>query len=447
MRSKLKLCVVLLLIGFAQMAAQDQSTPLVLSLNDAITLALENNWDVKLSEKDILKSEEQISEAYANAFPRLEFNGRYVRNIKLPVLFLPSGTPFNETGKTITLELGSDNAYDLTFSLSQVIYSQKVNTAIQIADEYSELSKTANLGTRNDIILNVKKTFYNVLLMQELVKVSRQGNEVAKANYENVSALFKQGVASEYDFLRAEVQYANTQPMLIQTENNLELAKNYLKSILTLDITKPIEIKGEFIFEEVPASLFESTNEKGVREHPLVKQLEIQSSLLDKNITIQKADYFPTLAAFGSYAFQSQENTFNFKDYLWAESFMVGLNLSYTLFDGFGRSARVEQAIIEKEKVDLTRRKVEEGLKIRIMQAKMSMDEAKKRIDAQTKSLEQADKALKIAQTRYKSGVGTQLELIDTQAAVTIARTNYAQAIYDYLTAKADWENAVSIEY
>ncbi|MEW6196349.1 MAG: TolC family protein [Bacteroidota bacterium] len=447
MRSKLKLCFVLLLIGFIRIAAQDQNAPFVISLDDAIKLALEKNWDVKLSEKDILRADEQISEAYANAFPRLEFNGRYVRNIKLPVLFLPSGTPFNESGKTMTLELGSDNAYDLTFSLSQVIYSQKVNTAIQIADEYSELSKTANLSTRNDIILNVKKAFYNVLLMQELVKVSRQGNEVAKANYENVSALFKQGVASEYDFLRAEVQFANTQPMLIQTENNLELAKNYLKNILTLDITQPIEIRGEFVFEEVPGSLLESANEKGVREHPLVKQLEIQSSLLDKNITIQRADYFPTLAAFGSYAFQAQDNTFNFKDYLWAESFMVGLNLSYTLFDGFGRSARIEQAIIDKEKVDLTRRKVEEGLKIRIMQAKMSMDEAKKRIDAQTKSLEQADKALKIAQTRYKSGVGTQLELIDTQAAMTIARTNYAQAIYDYLTAKADWENAVSIEY
>lgn len=447
MRSRSILCAVSLLVGSFIISAQDQKNVLVVTLKEAIDIALEKNWDVKLSEKDILKAEEQISEAYANAFPRIEFIGSYVRNIKLPVLFLPSGTPFNETGKTLTLELGSDNAYDLSFSMNQVIYSQKVNTAIQVASEYSELSKTANRGTRNDIILNVKKAFYNVLLMQELVKVSRQGNEVAKANYENVEALYKQGVASEYDFLRAEVQYANTQPMLIQTENNLELAKNYLKNILTVDITRPIEVKGEFIFEEVPAYTFEYANEKGVQEHPLVRQLEIQSSLLDKNITIQRADYFPTLAAFGTYTFQSQDNTFNFKDYLWAKSFMVGLNLSYTLFDGFGRGARIEQAIIEKEKVDITRRKVEEGLKIRIMQAKMSMDEAKKRIDAQSKSLEQADKALKISQTRYKSGVGTQLELIDTQAAMTIARTNYAQAIYDYLTAKADWENAVSIEY
>jgi outer membrane protein len=76
----------------------------------------------------------------------------------------------------------------------------------------------------------------------------------------------------------------------------------------------------------------------------------------------------------------------------------------------------------------------------------MKMDEAKKRIDAQVKNLEQAEKTLSIAQTRYKSGIGTQLEIIDTQAALVYARTNHAQAIYDYLVAKADWEYAVTKE-
>jgi outer membrane protein TolC len=123
---------------------------------------------------------------------------------------------------------------------------------------------------------------------------------------------------------------------------------------------------------------------------------------------------------------------------------MVGLQLSYLLFDGFGRTSRIQQAVIDKEKVGLGRRKLEEGLKVQVLQSQMKMEESKKRIQAQQKSLEQADKALKIAQTRYKSGVGTQLEIIDTQAALTIAQTNYSQAIYDYLIAKSDWEYATS---
>ena len=429
-----------------QLLSQELKDTLNLTLAQAITIALEKSWDIQIANEDVKRAEEQINEAYANAFPRLEFSGRYIRNIKSPVLFIPANTPFNESDQTLTIELGSKNSYDLGLSISQVVYNQKVNTAIQIASEYSEYSKFGEKSTKQQIINSVKKAFYNVLLMQELLVVSNQNYAVAKATLENVSALYKQGIVSEYDFLRSEVQVANVQPFLIQTENNLELAKNYLKNLLALDLDKPIKLIGEFAFEEVPSSFIDQFSEEAIDNNPLINQLRVQSSLLEKNITIQRSDYFPSLAFFGQYQFQSQDNTFNFKEYNWAKTFFVGLQLSYTLFDGFSRGARIEQAIIDKQKVDLSRMKFEEGLKIQILQAKMKMNDAKKRIFAQEKSLQQAEKALKIAQSRYKNGVGTQLELIDTQAALTFAKTNHAQAIYDYLIAKSDWEYAVSTE-
>lgn len=418
---------------------------IVLTLHDAITKALEKNWDIQISKQEIKKSEEQIDEAYSNAFPKIDFTGRYTRNYLLPVLFLPPNPIFGNT-QTLAMELGSKNSYDATFSLFQVIYSQKVNTAIQIADEYSEFVKVGTKGTRNEVILNVKKAFYNVLLMRELVKVSKQGYEVAKANYENVSALYKQGIASEYDFLRSEVQLANTQPLLIQTENNLELASNFLKNLLALDLDAKVEVKGVFQFEDMPDAFLNEISADAITNNPFIKQLDLNSSLLEKNLTIEKSEYYPTLALFSQFSYQTQDNSFKFKDYNWAKSFLVGIQLSYPIFDGFKRGARIEQVKIEKDKVDLTRRKIEEGLKIQVLQSRMKMQEAKKRIDAQQKNLEHAEKTLKIAQTRYKSGVGTQLELIDTQAALTFARTNYAQAIYDYQIAKSEWEFAVSLE-
>lgn len=426
--------------------SQNRDSTLVLTLKDAVTMSLERNWDVQISQKDILKAEEQINEAYSNAYPRLDFTGRYSRNIKLPVMFISPNTAFNPSDQTLTFEIGSKNSFDAGITLSQVIYSQKVNTAIKIADEYAQMSKAGNKATKQEVTLNVKKTFYTVLLMKEMVKVSRQGYEVAKANYDNVSALYKQGVASEYDHLRAEVQMANTQPLLIQTENNLELTKNALKNLLGIDLKKSIEVKGEFIFEDIPGNILEETELTAVAKSPLVRQLSIQESLLDKNITIERSEYYPTLALFGQYQWQSQDNTLKLKNYLWANSIMFGLQLNYPIFDGFRRGARVEQAIIDKNKVGLTRRKLEEGIAIQVQQSVMKMEEAKKRINAQQKSLQQADKALKISQTRFKSGVGTQLELIDTQAALTFANTNYASAIYDYLIAKAEWEYSVSIE-
>jgi outer membrane protein TolC len=441
----MKYLILLLTLCTIALSGQNKNDTLYLTLDDAIKKALDKNWDVQISGKGINKAEEQITEAYANAFPKLEFTGKYIRNIKLPVMFIPPNPLFGNTG-TLALELGLKNSFDAAFTVSQVIYNQKVNTAIQIAGEYSSFSKEGDRGAKNDVALNVKKAFYTVLLMKKLVNVSREGYGVAKANFDNVSSLYKQGVVSEYDFLRSEVQLANSEPGVTQAENNLDLAKNFLKNLLALDINKPIDVKGDFKYEEMPPDFIQDKTTDAFSNNPFIKQLVIQESLLEKNITIQKSDYYPSLAFFGQYDFQAQDQTFDIKNYDWAKSFLLGLQLNYTIFDGFSRGSRIQQAIIDKEIVGLTRRKVEEGMKIKILQADLQMEEARKRIKAQEKNLEQAEKTIKIAQTRYKNGVGTNLELIDTQAALTFAQTIYAQAIFDFLTAKAEWDNAVSLE-
>ncbi|MDP4116847.1 MAG: TolC family protein [Bacteroidota bacterium] len=440
----IKYVFLLSVVCYSYVLPQQKDSVLVLTLNEALNIALSHNWDVLMAQEDINKSHKQIDEAYSNAFPRLQFESNYMRNIKSPVMFIPGNSAFNPSPNTVTFEIGSKNSVDAGLSLSQVIYNQKVNTAIKIADEYASYSVAGKAATLKQVTVDVKKTFYGILLMQELVKVTQQSSDVATANLKNVESLYKQGVASEFDYLRAQVQVANTQPALIQTQNNLEMVKNALKNIMGVDINKPLEVKGSFVYEPIPVDTLAEVNKYAIENNPLVRQLSIQQSLLEKNKQIQRADYFPTLSFFGSYKYQTEDNTFKINDWKWANSFVVGLNLSYTLFDGFGRSARVQQVEIDQNKVKLGQSKLEEGLKIQIRQALLKMEEAKKRIFAQEKSLEQADKALKISQTRYKSGVGTQLEILDTQVALTAAQTNYAQAIYDYLIAKSDWEYAVS---
>jgi outer membrane protein TolC len=170
--------------------------------------------------------------------------------------------------------------------------------------------------------------------------------------------------------------------------------------------------------------------------------MALQEDMLDKNISIERANFFPTLSLVGSYQYQTQDNTFAFRNYLWATSLNVGLQVSFPLFDGFRTGARTEQAMIDRDKIHYARLKAEEGLKIQLQAAELRMAEAKKRIAGQERNVGQAEKAVRIAQTRYKSGVGTQLELMDSEVAMTRARATRAQAIYDFLVAKAEWENA-----
>jgi outer membrane protein len=411
-----------------------------LSLNDAVTLALEKNKDVLLSNEDLKKAEAQIDEAYGNAFPTLDFSAQYSRNIVSPVLFIPANNPLFKNSDPLKISMSTDNSYSVGLSLKQVLFSAKVNTAIKIAKEYSNYTNQNAKSVREDVVLNVKKTYYGVLLTQKVVEATKQGLDLAKATFDKLNKLYKEGMASEFDLLRAEVQVANTEPMLSQAENQVVLAKNALKNLLGLNLEQDLKLTSILEFEDLPLNVVEEESLLSLQRNSTLQGLLAYEQILDKNIDIQKADNYPTLAAFGNYQYQAQDDGFKFTKYNTYPTFIVGLSLTYNIFNGLQTKYRTEQAVIDKDKIVITSKKLEEGIKIQVDEAKLRMIEAKKRVDAQGKSVEQAAKAVSIADVRFKNGLGTQLELIDSQVALTTTQINKAQAVYDYLIARADWE-------
>lgn len=444
MKNKFLSTLFLLIIFTLQVSAQTNVDSVeVLTLEKAISIALSRNYDLQLARQNVLNAESQIDEAYADVWPTINITGNYSRNIKEPVLFLPPNTPFNPTPNTQTFSIGAKNNFDFSATLNQTLFSLKVNTAIKIADEYSDYYKYQAESTEDEIIFQVKQAFYGVLLSEELVKVSQKNYDVAKANYDNVKAQYNQGVSSEFDLLRSEVGLANAEPILIQAKNNLEMSKNTLKNLLAINLDKDIKVEGKFELEKVSQTDLDISKQILMENNPMLAALSLQESILDRNISLQKAEYFPVLSGFANYTWQAQDNTFKFNNYNWANTIAVGLTLSIPVFDGFRRSARVEQAEIQKVQIQITKSKTREGLEIQLLQAELKMKEANERVIAQKKSVNQAERALEIAQTRYKNGIGTQLEILDTQNSLVQTQVNYSQAIYDFLIAKADWERII----
>ena len=443
----LLLCVVHFLMpsAWSGRLSAEEGQPLELTLGKAISLVLDQNRDVLIADQDRYKSESQIREARSGAFPTVNVSANYTRNVMLPVMFLSPNTQLNPSNSTQTFEIGSSNSFAMGASITQPLYSRKVGVALEIANTYQEYSEESYRSAQQDAVLAVKRSFYMVMLAQKLVDANRQGLDVAKANYENVQSLFKFGKASEFDLLRAEVQLANTEPLLTSAENNFLLASNALKNTLALPQEASILVKGEFAYEELSGEVSDAAKRNALSANPVIAGLALQESMLLKNITIEQANFYPTINLIGAYQWQSQDNTFKVNDYRWAKILNVGLQFSYPIFDGFRTSARVDEATVDRQKIYYTRVKAEEGLKIQIQSADLKMAEAKKRIAGQEKNIAQAEKAVRIAQTRFKNGVGTQFDLLDTQVAMTRTRTNYAQAIYDFLVAKAEWQHAVGL--
>jgi outer membrane protein TolC len=437
--------IFLSLAAMAQESMAPKPAPLVLTLDKAIALALKQNRDVLIAAQDRSKADAQISEARSGALPSINISANYTRNIQKPVLFLPPNSPINPSNSTARFELGSNNSYDVTASLSQTLYNRRVGVALDIAKTYRDYAQQAYRGTEQSVILAVKEVFYGVLLAEKLVEANRQSLEIVKANFENIQSQYRSGTAAEYDMLRAEVEVANTEPLLISAENNLELAENSLKNLCALPIDQDVELQGAFTFEELPSARMDEARHDAFSNNPLIRELSLSELMQKENISVERASSFPVLSLVGAYSWQTQDNTYEFKDYTWVQTSNVGLQLSFPLFDGSRARARIQQAKSEYEKTRLARLKAEEALRIQIESAELRMAEAKKRIQGQEKSIDQAKRAVHIAQTRFANGVGTQLELLDSQVALTRAENNHAQAVYDYLVAEAEWQFAVGL--
>jgi outer membrane protein TolC len=154
--------------------------------------------------------------------------------------------------------------------------------------------------------------------------------------------------------------------------------------------------------------------------------------------TVERSNYLPSLAAFGNYQFQAQKNDLRISTRDFINSAQVGLALSLNVFNGFRTAARVEQAELDVRKTEEQIALTENALKTAVQSTLTSLRRARERVEAQERTVEQAEKGYRIATTRFKTGSGTQLEVNDAQLALTTAKTNRIQAIYDYLVASAD---------
>jgi outer membrane protein len=229
------IAALMLLLSAGMVFAQNERT---LSLYDAINLAKRNNPDYVLAKLDKMKADRLVSQVYSeNLVPTLTLSSRYTRSFKKQTI--------NIFGQNY--EIGSDNSISTTIDVSEPIpfLGTPVFTGIKIAEYYSRIQEENVSQVESRIKADVKKSFYNVLLLKEVIDLNRQSIDNAKENLRVVEARYKAGVALEYDFIRAKVKVETLVPQLTQSQNNLQIAKKFLKNTIGLKDNQDIDVTGK----------------------------------------------------------------------------------------------------------------------------------------------------------------------------------------------------------
>ena len=406
-----------------------------LTLPEAIGVAVENNREITTARLGIDNADAQVDEAFAAGLPGASINTRYTRNLKKQVFYM------SQNGVPVAIEIGADNEIGADLTVNQVLYNSAVSTALGTAKTYAKISRQQLRAKTSEVVLDVRRAYYAAQLAREVLRVNESVLQNSQENFRNTSVLYKAGLRPEFDAIRAEVQLANQQPVVVQARYNYETALDNLRLVLGFDDSRSIEI-AEDLIRPVSLAKVEPTIEEARRllqeYNPTLQVLDLNTKVNEDLIKIRKSDYLPTVSLFGSLRLGSQFDKFD--DFDLRTTAMAGINVSYTLFNGFRTDAQVEQARVLHEQSKVTLAQVSNALRTQLESSLRRIESARQRIDVSDKTIEQASRGYRIATTSYKAGTGTQLQINDADLALAQARLNQLNAVFEYNMALAELE-------
>ena len=419
--------------------AQAAKDTLTLTLDKALTIALDENPTMKVAAEEIALKNVAGKEAWQSLLPEASIAGSLDHTIKAAEMKL----------NDMSFKMGQDgtNTANAGLSINLPLFAPAVYRTMSMTKTDIELAVEKSRASKLDLVNQVSKAYYQLMLAQDSYDVLLGSYKLAEDNFNIVNAKYEQGAVSEYDKISAEVQMRSIKPNVISAANGVTLAKLQLKVLM--GITADVELKTEDSLTNYETAVFANQlkdEEVGLENNTTMKQLDLNMKMLEKSLKVAKSSFIPTLSMSFSYNYQSLYNpNINFFEYNWSNSSSLMFNLSIPLYKA-SNFTKVKSARIQMRQLDWNRIDTERKLNMEIVSYRNNMAASSEQVVSNKENVMQAEKAVLIAGKRYDVGKGTVLELNSSQVSLTQAQLTYNQSIYDYLIAKADLDKVLGKE-
>ena len=458
-------------------------TATVITLDDALKIALSENASVRVADKEIERVGYAKKGTYASLFPQIDITGSFMRTIKKQVMYMDmdmsdfmgggsssgSGSEGSEGGSTGSgsgstgsetsspmagmssgggIEVGRWNTYNLGVSASMPLINAQLWKSLKISGQNVELAIEKARSSRLDMVTQVKQSYYAVLLAKEALNVYKDVYDNAVKNFEQTQMRYNAQKASELDYTRAKSTVANAIPNVYNAESSVILALWQLKAVMGVSLDQDIDVAGTLgDYSDTMATDNYSSDALTLDYNTTMRQLAIQADQLAETVKMQKFAYIPSLALTFSYSLNAMTNDFKFSDYRWTPYSYVGLSLNIPIFSGGKRYNDVRQAQAQASELAIQVDDTERQLKIAIRQYLNTMETKMKSLAAAEDGVETAQKAYDIATQSYNVGRSTITELNDAQLALTQSKLAVSQSIYEYVVAKSSLEQILGHDF
>jgi outer membrane protein TolC len=406
-----------------------------LTIQEAVKMALERNPDMAIAQFEMDELKGKITEVRSGAFPQVTFQG-YGLRLRDPSIL--NSSSFDKVPQEFrdALDPIPSNMFNFRVEAKQPVYTAgKVRTALRLAKESLEEKTAAREAVRQRLIFNVFQACSNMLLVDANRKVIRETYLQRMKHLELARNRFKDGVATEIDVLRSEVNVANTEPELIRADNRVQLARARINNLIVVDINAPTEIEGALEYRPWSAGNLEEIQIRALQQRPelAVARRQVQEARLTVALANSENKLTVDMSAAYGYTYREPKNLFNTDFATWNVTF----NFKIPFFDSGRKSGLVSQAQSRLGAAEKRLAQLENDVRLEVQQAYDDMRSAEKAIAAAKLSVNQAEKVLGMMQANYRYGAATTLDVVDSQTAVVEARNNDIYATYDYEISKA----------
>lgn len=408
-----------------------------LSLQECIQMAVEKNINVKNAKIDTEKGEYKIKESRAVLFPKINFNGNFQDNIKLPTTMLP-GELIGQPGTNLALRMGTNYNTSAVIGINQILYNQTALVALQLSKKVAELTSFTIEKASEELANEMAKLYFLTLTTFEQKKLLEANIERTEHIKDITKILVDNGMVKQVDYDRISVNIENFYTQLNNIKAAQEQQINMIKYMLDIPYDEKIILTDNaemLLLQNEPILISDFSN------HIDIQMLESQKEIQRLNHKIVNYGYLPTLSLIGQCGYQGMRSEFN--NYFnnnpenkWYAFSYVGLNLSIPIFDGLERYSKSQQAKLDYKKTEATLENTKNYFNVNYANAVNNYHNNKINVQRQKQNIELAEKIYEETSLKYSEGLATMSDLLQDEIGLSSAQAGYLTAIYNFKEAE-----------
>ncbi len=397
------------------------------SLADCVQYALTHRPILQQSRLDEDITGRQIAAKLADWFPQINFN-LYVQRNPQPPVSLVGGTPV----PTLLAYTSSGQ-----ISASQVIFNRDVLLAASTAGDLREQSTDRTASTSIDVIVNVSKAYYAVLLTREQIALLDEDIIRLTQSLKDARDQYESGVVDKIDFERASIALNNATAERNQAVELLDARVAMLRQQMGYPSDADLTLARDTTGLEEDMAL-DTTRVPHIEQRIEFQLLQVQKRLLEANVRYNWLSFLPSVSAYGSYNYNYQDN--HLADIFRHDfpSSWIGLQLTFPLLEGGKRYQEIGEAKLELQRIDYDIDELQQSVNAEYLQALAEYKSSLNSYNTLKENLALAREVYKTVQLQYSEGTKAYLEVITAETDLRSAQVNETDALYQVLSSKLD---------